>query len=222
MPTEKMPPFRVGGVVLAAGRSRRMGRDKALLDADGRAFIARAVTCLAAGGADPVVVVVRDARGDPATAARAAGAGVVVNPDPDHPAQGGPVSSVRRALAALRTAFDGHGVDGALVLPVDHPRVRAETVRHLIAAFAGEDRPVVVPAWQGRRGHPVLIGRAIFDELDDDGLAEGLRTVVRRHRSRRLIVPVDDPGVVDDLDTPADYRAVFEAEPLYVAEPGAQ
>lgn len=218
MPVDHTAGWQVAGVVLAAGRSHRMGRDKALLDADGRPFVARAARCLADGGARPVFVVTRDAANAAAVAARDAGARVVVNPAPDHPERGGPISSVRLALLALGAA-DGVGggatgyAHGLLVLPVDHPRVRADTVRALIDAFDGDHTPVVVPAWRGRRGHPVLIARSLFVEAADDDLAEGLRTLVRRHDDARVVVPVDDPGVVDDLDTPGEYRAVYGADP---------
>lgn len=209
---------RVAGVVLAAGRSDRMGQDKALLDAEGHPFVARAVRCLAGGGARPVIVVTRTPDGAVARAAREAGARVAANPDPDHPVRGGPVSSVRRALGALAT--EAGDIDGLLVLPVDHPRVRPDSVRALVETFDADRTHVVVPAWNGRRGHPVLIARALFDELARDDLAQGLRTVVHRHREARVVVEVDDPGVVDDLDTPAEYRAAFRSDPTPVAGPG--
>ncbi|NJD18716.1 MAG: nucleotidyltransferase family protein, partial [Gemmatimonadetes bacterium] len=110
--------MRVAGVVPAAGASTRMGAPKALLDAGGRSFVAAAVGALVGGGCDPVVVVTAAGPADVRRRAEAAGAVVLVNPDPGE----GPITSLRIALAAL-----GPGVDGMAVLPVDHPAVRAET-----------------------------------------------------------------------------------------------
>jgi molybdenum cofactor cytidylyltransferase len=200
-------PFPVAGVVLAAGRSRRMGESKALLDAGGSPFVARAVTCLFDGGARPVVVVVRPLADDVASAAVDAGAVVAVNPAPDDPERGGPLSSLRTGLEALPA-----DIAGLVLLPVDHPRVTPGTVRALIGAFRRTGAPVTVPSWRGRRGHPVLLSATLFPELLADPLPEGVRTVVRRHAGARCEVPVEDPGVLDDLDTPEAYRAAFPGE----------
>jgi CTP:molybdopterin cytidylyltransferase MocA len=183
-----------------------MGAPKALLDAAGETFLRRVVRTLLEGGADPVVVVVRDPDGAEADEARAAGARVEVNPEPDHPVHGGPASSLRVGLAALPPA-----AAGTLLHPVDHPRVQVATIQALIEDFRRHEAPVTAPTCGGRRGHPVLLASAVFAELLDTGLAEGARTVVRRHAPARREVPVADPGVLDDLDTRAAYRRAYPA-----------
>jgi molybdenum cofactor cytidylyltransferase len=87
--------------------------------------------------------------------------------------------------------------------------VRASTVRALIDAFRAARVPVTAPVWRNRRGHPVLFASELFDELLDSTLAGGARTVVHRHQARRVLVPVNDPGIADELDTPQAYGAVF-------------
>jgi molybdenum cofactor cytidylyltransferase len=67
----------------------------------------------------------------------------------------------------------------------------------------------VVPAFEGWRGHPVLFGRALFPELLEKDLPEGARTVVRRYLDDRLQIPVADPGILADIDTPEEYRKHF-------------
>jgi CTP:molybdopterin cytidylyltransferase MocA len=181
-----------------------MGAPKALLDAGGATFVEWVVRTLLEGGAEPVVVVVRDGATEVAERARGAGAHVVVNPAPDDPDTGGPASSVRAGLASLPA-----DIGGALLHPVDHPRVDPATVAALIADFRTHAGPVTVPAWRGQRGHPVLLARALFAELADPTLSEGARTVVRRHARARRVVEVDDPGILADLDTPADYARAF-------------
>lgn len=192
----------VVGVVPASGASSRMGTPKGLLSLDGRTFTRRVVEALVDGGCGRVLVVVR--AGDDATAdeARAAGAEVIENPDPGD----GPISSLRLALRHLST-----DVRWVVWLPLDHPKVRAGTVRALVHAMHGQavgtgpreaagvgphvgagqpagdvggaaGAPVLaLPVHRGERGHPAVFGRAVFAELLDPSVAGGARTVVHRH-----------------------------------------
>lgn len=193
-------PAPVVGIVPAAGRSSRMGSPKPLLDAGGPSFLQRVVGALSRGGCRPVLVVVRETDGPVAAMARRAGALAVENPDPSD----GPISSLRAALRSLREP-----VAGCAFCPVDHPRVSPETVAALLEAFRGGDDPVVVPRHGDRRGHPVLFRRAVFAELLEEELEEGARTVLRRHEDRVRELPVDDPGILVDIDTRAEYRRHF-------------
>jgi len=194
---------RIAGVVPAAGRSQRMGRPKALLAAEGRTFLERVCATLARGGCAPVLVVLRDPDSTEGALARRVGARVLENTDPDD----GPVTSIRRALHALP-----QGTGGIAVLPVDHPLVVPATVEELLAA-ADADRgaSALVPTYQGRRGHPVVLRSALFPEVLEDDLPEGMRTVLRRDPARVREVPVDDPGILIDLDTTEAVRKHFPA-----------
>ncbi len=181
-----------------------MGRDKGLLEIDGKSFLRRTVEALATGGCDPVLVVV--AEGEDALAAEAAEAGAVVllNPDPGE----GPITSLRIALAAL----DG-SVAGVAYLPVDHPLVRPDTVRALLHSARSGGAPLTVPMHGSKRGHPPVFDKALFLELLDPALEGGAKTVVHRHLDGAELVPVDDEGVVVDIDTPAAYEAVLASGP---------
>ncbi len=196
------------GVVPAAGRSTRMGNPKPLMDADGATFLERTVAALREGGADPVVVGVRDHRGPIHAAARKTGAHVLV---PDR-VDDGPIATVRAAVEWATnppTPEEAEPtVQALLLLPVDHPKVKGRTVGRLVEAFlaAEPSPPLVIPVHGDRSGHPVLFGASLFSELGEEELDEGARTVVRRHRSRALEVPVDDRGVLVDIDTLPDYR----------------
>lgn len=187
----------VAGVVLAAGRSSRMGRPKALLPVAGETFLEHAVATLLGGGCHPVVAVIPP--GSPGLALEADGAGgrAVVNPEPEAEQ----VESLRIALAALPA-----GAAAAVVLPVDFPHARAAVVAALIAGFRARGAPIVRPVHRGTPGHPVLFSREIWSEFSAPGLAHGARDVVRRHRAGILEVPVDERGVTVDIDTPADYE----------------
>lgn len=190
----------VAGVVPAAGASTRMGTPKALLDAGGRSFVSAVVGTLAGGGCDPVVVVTGPGQREVARRAEAAGALVLLNPDPGE----GPITSLRLALAVL-----GPGVEGVALLPVDHPAVRPETVTALLEALASGGAPLVLPTSGGRRGHPAIFGRRLFAELLDPALQGGARAVVHRHLDEAHTVEVDDPGILADIDTPEAWRSAF-------------
>lgn len=192
----------IAGIVLAAGRSRRMGRPKAFLTLDGATFLARAVAALRDGGCGRVVVVAGPEEDDTDAAvareARALGADVAVNPA----AESEQIDSLR---VGLRTV-DGDGTEAAVCLPVDVPGAGAEAVAAVIAAFRRGGVTVARAAHGGRHGHPVLFARAVFPELLAADLPDGARGVVRAHAATRAEVEVGDARVLDDVDTPDDYR----------------
>lgn len=199
----------ISGVVLAAGRSRRMGgTPKALLELGGRSFLGLAITSLREGGCGEVWVVVGTAE-DPhapevAAAAAALGARVLRNRR-DAPQQ---IHSLQTALRAL-----GPDVDAVVAAPVDVPRAGPAVVRSLIDMFRRRGAPVVLPTWGGTRGHPALFSRATFAELLSPALSEGARSVIRARDAEVAEVPVDEPGILVDIDTPDDLRRLREAAP---------
>lgn len=181
-------------ILLAAGRGRRIGTPKALLELDGRAAVLRCLDLLRQGGATRVRVVL-GAAADEVSALLPDDVERLRNPAPER----GQTSSLKLALAA------GPPED-VLLHTVDHPLVRPEDVATLCAAFA--DAPasvaIVAPSVDGRRGHPTLFRAAAAAEflaLDD---AQPAHAVVRRDATRVLHVVLDDPWIVRDIDTPDD------------------
>jgi len=197
-------PLMVGGIVLAAGASSRMGRTKALLPSgDGRTFLQRLVATLREGGAAEVAVVLgRDAAAIEDHAARAGvAARLATNPDPD-----------RGQLSSLLAGLDALGdlpLEGVVVVPVDLPLVSAATVARVIEACrsgAAVARPV---RGDGRHGHPVVFAARLFPELAAADLAVGARQVVRAHAAEIVEVPVADEGAFEDIDTRDDYERLI-------------
>jgi CTP:molybdopterin cytidylyltransferase MocA len=191
----------VMGAVLAAGQSSRMGSPKALLEWNGRTFIERAVRALLDGGCAGVIAVVGDGHDRAARLAEAAGATVVVNPDPGSTQ----LDSLRLAVLASR------GAAGIAMLPVDHPAVRAETVARVLDQFRPEaDIKVVRPIYDGRGGHPTLFSSSSFELLLGGALRGGARELVHACANETVEVPVLDMGSRFDVDTPDDLRRLRE------------
>lgn len=198
----------IPAIVIAAGRSSRMGRSKSLLTLppDHATFVERLTRSLILGGAADVIVVLRPddealAREIERLAATGCAARAVENAGADR----GQLSSV---VAGLNAA-DRPGVHGIVLAPVDAPLIRSGTVRTLLDVFASRHAPVVRATYRGRHGHPVIFSRAVFDALRHADPAIGARAVVRAHAHDLIDVDVDDPGVVLDVDNPEDYARLL-------------
>ncbi|MBI4460480.1 MAG: nucleotidyltransferase family protein [Acidobacteria bacterium] len=189
----------VAGIILAAGESRRMGSDKALLPLGGQTFLSHLIQVLR-GEVSPLVVVL--GHNAKTIAQTMTAPDIAILPNPDYPL--GQLSSLQVALRHLQD----QSVSGALVCLVDHPAVSKKVVRALVAGFQKSSAPIIIPTYQGRRGHPVLFSRSLFADLLEAPLEEGARAVVRRHENKIEFVPVDDPGILLDVDLPADYAAL--------------
>ena len=192
----------LAGIVLAAGRSSRMGSPKALLDFRGEPFVVRILEALEALDVKTRLVVVGP--GPEAAEIRAAIGQHECLVAENRDVEGGPIASLRAGLAALR----GVAPTGVLVWPVDLPHVRVDTVERLIESFRRGSPHAVVPRFGSRRGHPIIWSQAAFDELatNADASREGARAVLHAHASEVTEVPVDDPAVIDDLNTREDYE----------------
>jgi molybdenum cofactor cytidylyltransferase len=194
----------VAAVVLSAGLSTRMGgQPKGLLRIDARdTFVTRIVRTLNDAGIATVVVVVGHEGARVAAAVEQSGllARCVVNPH----YQQGQLSSLLAGLDAI----DDPGVDGFLLALVDAPLFAASTVQAVVRRFEETHTPVVRAVRGAQHGHPVLIGRALFERLRAADPAYGAKPVVRAHASAEGDVVVNDPGAYIDIDTPEDYAAL--------------
>lgn len=191
----------VGGVILAAGRSSRMGgRPKALLPhAPGHNFVSHLVHISHEAGLSPILVVGRPDHLELRAEVEGLQARFVENTDAD-----------RGQLSSLVAGIDAAGaVDAVMVLPVDVPLLSAGVLRTLLNAADRSDAAILRATSGGRHGHPVLFRRAVFDELRAADPEVGARAIVRADPARVLNVEVAEPGVTIDIDTPEDYRRVY-------------
>ncbi len=190
----------IAATILSAGDSARMGYPKALLEFRGRTFLQSILDANAALGIQRQIVVFGP-NGDKILKNHDLRAVTVVW---TKEFDAGPIGSIRAAIREIQP----HPVDGLLVWPVDMPHVTITTVETLLDRFREADCPIAVPTFEGKGGHPVIFGRAVFDELLNTPDGEGAKAVVRADPARVLNVEVDDPAVVEDLNTPSEYKAM--------------
>ena len=179
------------GLLLAAGGGRRYGMPKALVERDGRLLVEHGLATLRDGGCAPVVVVVGAAADEVRQRADLGDATVVDNPDWAQ----GMGSSLRAGLAELA----GTAAPAVTVLLVDTPGVTAHAVRR-VSDGAAEDA-LRAASYQGRQGHPVLLGRAHWPGVA--ALAEGdvgARPYLAAHAV--TLIPCDDIADGGDMDSP--------------------
>jgi molybdenum cofactor cytidylyltransferase len=116
--------------------------------------------------------------------------------------QRGQLSSLQAAIRSLRPG----STDGMLVCLVDHPLISAELAARVIEAFEREKNKIVIPTYQGKRGHPVVFPAALYQELLAAPEEIGARAVVRAHAKDVLEIPVEEEGVILNLNDPESLR----------------
>jgi molybdenum cofactor cytidylyltransferase len=186
--------LRVAAVVLAAGRSTRMGaQNKLLADLGGKPMVRRVVEAALASKARPVLVVTGHMAAEVGAVLAGLDVGLVANPD----YATGLASSLKAGIRAVQEACDG-----ALILLGDMPRVTAEQVDRLVDAFAAAPDSIVVPVHDGRQGNPVLWPRRYFSallQLDGDA---GAKRLIAERRAAVREVDLGSDGIFVDVDTP--------------------
>jgi molybdenum cofactor cytidylyltransferase len=201
----------LAAVILSGGASSRMGSPKALLAYQGRPFLEHLleVTVHPKIGVRRVVL---GAHAEPiAKNIVLAADEVVINDDWDK----GQLSSIQAAIRSLPDFKGGAapGTDGLLLCLIDHPLISSDLVNELIEQFYVTRSRIVLPKYEGRRGHPVIFPATLYDELLRAPLDKGARAVVWAHAADVLEVPTNEEGCVLNLNDPETLlRATERAE----------
>ena len=202
-------------VILAAGESSRMGRDKALLpwpppipgaEFSPQTFLSAAIRALNPFN-DMVIVVVGKNEKNLAPIIYASGGSLVRNPAPER----GQFSSLQTGLQEVLN----QGRDAATITLVDRPPVAPSTLRTLHAAFedaVNREKWAVVPEYQGKHGHPFLIGREMIEAFLQADPTSMARDIEHRHQSSVEYVAIDDPFIALNVDTPEQYAALSKLQ----------
>ena len=192
----------LAAVILAAGESRRMGWPKALLLYHDRTFVEHLLDVTRHPKISTQKVVLGAGTAEIQARLNLDPTSVVVNPDWER----GQLSSIQAAVRAL----SGENLDGILVCLVDHPLITSALVADLIEAFYRTGKCAAVPVFQGRRGHPVIFSRKLFDELLTAPLETGARAVVWKHAGDVEEVPTEEQGAVLNLNDPDAYESATD------------
>lgn len=183
----------LAAVILSGGASRRMGSPKALVSYQGASFLEHLLSVTR----HPAIGVRRVVLGPDADAISEQ---VVLAPEEivhNQEWERGQLSSIHAALRSLPPR-----TEGMLLCPVDHPLVSATLVNNLILTFLETRAPVVVPTFEGRRGHPVFFSAAVYEELMRAPLETGARAVVWAHKNDVREVSTTEEGCVLNLNDP--------------------
>jgi molybdenum cofactor cytidylyltransferase len=193
--------LRVQAIVLAAGESRRMGRPKAALPFGASTLLGTVIETLSRTRVAGVTVVVGHHREVVERIAHSSGARVGVNPCPAE----GMLSSVKAGIAATPEA------EAWLIVLGDQPALDPGVVDLLIERARASERSILLPVHEGKRGHPLLIRAAWGPEILALPTDIGLNALVRAHPEAVEEVSTGSPGVLEDIDTPEDYRRATSA-----------
>jgi molybdenum cofactor cytidylyltransferase len=190
----------IWAVVLAAGESRRMGRQKLLLDFGANTVIETIVKAALDSSVDETLVVLGADRGEVKRTLRSYPVRFAVNAD----YRKGMLSTIQAGFQAMPWK-----VEAAVIMLGDQPAIPVQVVDDIIGAFRETRKGMVVPVHGGRRGHPILVGAKYKEEILGLDPEVGLRQLVRAHADDIFEVEAATPAIHMDLDLPADYEAAL-------------
>lgn len=197
-PDREPAPGRIASVILAAGLSRRMGQPKMVLPWGGQTVIGRVVQVLVEAGVAEIVAVTGGARQQVEAALAGLPARTVFNQRFEEDDM---TVSLQAGLQALPAE-----IQACLVALGDQPQIEPGIVTAVIDAFRSSGAELVIPSYQMRRGHPWLVGRSLWGEIQALHAPDTLRDFINRHADQIHYLNVNNPGVLKDLDTPDDYE----------------
>ena len=197
-------PGRIFAVVPAAGRSRRMGRPKQLLDVHGQTMLESSLAPLLTPGIALIVLVTHKSVAERLPQALPEKILVVRN-DAPHTEM---IDSIRIGLRTLHARKALRKGDGILVCPADHPGISMSDVDQCICAFHRSSDQIILATRDNKRGHPIIFPVTDIPFVHSSACDQGLNALPRLNAPRVTNVPCTSPGICRDVDTPQDYRSL--------------
>lgn len=190
--------MKIGGIVLAAGGSSRMGRPKQLLQFEGKTLLRRAAESMTASMCDPVVAVL----GAESEKTAAEIAGLSVHACINNEWETGMGSSIKTGLnEMLRAAPD---ISAVVIVLCDQPFITAEKIDNLVTKFTETQKPIIAAEYNGVAGVPALFSKEMFDALSQIEGDKGARELIRNSANAAETVPMPEAAV--GIDTLNDYH----------------
>ncbi|MBI3163595.1 MAG: nucleotidyltransferase family protein [Chloroflexi bacterium] len=187
----------ITAIILAAGRSTRMREPKMLMPWGESTVLQTVIATVKSAGIDDILVVTGGAR-ERVESLLGESVRAVFN---EMYESGEMLSSIQAGLRTVKAE-----AQAALIFLGDQPQVKDRTVRSVCDEFLKNKPPIVVPSYQMQRGHPWLITRSLWSEILEMKPPQSPRDFLNRHADKISYVTVDTPSIVEDLDTPEDYR----------------
>jgi molybdenum cofactor cytidylyltransferase len=194
----------LAAIIICAGASSRMGRPKALLPYRESTFLEHLIQVTSHPRIGVTRIVLGAGAGEIRAIAKLDASMVVLNPDWEQ----GQLSSICAGLRSLEDIT----TDGMILCPVDHPLVSDTLVSNLIEQFYSSGKSIVLPVYNGRRGHPVIFSSALYEELLSAPADVGARAVVWAHAAEVLDVPTGEEGVILNINDPDMLRHAMETD----------
>jgi molybdenum cofactor cytidylyltransferase len=186
----------ITALILAAGQSKRMGQPKMVLPWGETTILGQVIHTFKLAGLEEILVITGGDR-EQVEALVGDSARTIFNPNY---AEGEMLSSLQAGLAGLKLS-----VEAVLIALGDQPQVQERSVRLVVEEYRRSGASLVIPSFQMRRGHPWLVARPYWDEIQRMRSPESPRDFLNRHTNDIRYVEIDDPGILKDLDMPEDY-----------------
>lgn len=194
----------ISAIILAAGKSRRMGEQKLLMRWGDTTVIEHVISVFVAAGLDEILVVTGSHRRETESTISAMQINIPVkNVFNEEFSTGEMLSSIQCGLRELSKGL----AKAALIALGDQPQVRRGSVRMVCEAFRQRGGPLVVPSFQMRRGHPWLVEKRLWGEILELHPPHTPRDFLNKYSDQIKYVKVNDPGILADFDTPEEYAA---------------
>ncbi len=194
----------INAIILAAGQSKRMGKPKPLLRFGDKTFLEQIISVLKLSDVDRITVVLGAEAETIKNSVDLSETRVVVNKD-----------YLKGQLSSLITAIEDtpEETEAVLLCLADAPFVSKEVVNKIVSKFRETNNPIIVPVFNGKRGHPTLFSKSLFNELLNAPQDQGARYVLYSNEEKVLEVEISESGFLISIDTPDEYKSRFGADP---------
>lgn len=182
----------ISAIVLAAGKSTRMGQQKMMMPWGETTVLGQVIETLKRANVDDIIVVTNSTVAETISNLKSP---ITLNNS------GEMLSSIQTGLQAQKPS-----AEAALICLGDQPQVQERCVRSVCETFKSSGANLVVPSYQMRRGHPWLVARPLWDEILHMREPETMRDFLNAHHADIHYIEMDTPSILQDLDTPEDYR----------------